>query len=181
MANHAYVQTGATIRFITNSNTVVSRTVSTSTRVGTTDIRIGLLDSDLPSTITPAFILGHDWRDWFEDTGTPVCYTDQEEKLLVAELSAIINASVTIRQPVDATRATFYDLPVSGDSGNPIFLIVRGKPVLLTTFFGINGGHTLIGDRYYPMLAVIESLGSYGHSPKHIAFGPVRTVTLPDL
>lgn len=71
MANHAYVQTGATIRFITSTGGVVTRTVSNSMQVGSTDIRIGLLDSDLPDSITPAKLLPDDWSRWLTAASLP--------------------------------------------------------------------------------------------------------------
>lgn len=172
LANHAFVVNGSTVRFITSAGTVVTRTLSSSMQVGSTDIRIGLLDSDLPSTITPAKLLPDNWSDWITAYRTAVCYTDQEEKLLVYDLSLLTSTTVTLTAPIDTQRLAFYELPISGDSGNPVFIIIRGETVLLGTFYTPSSFPTLIGDYRAGVLSAISTLGAYGHTPEDVTMGP---------
>ncbi len=172
MANHAYVATNSTIRFITSTGSVVTRTVTNSTRVGSTDIRIGLLDSDLPSSITPAKLLPDDYARWWTAAGTAIAFTDQEEKLMVADITSLSSTLLTIEEPDDATRQSFYETPVSNDSGNPLFIIVNGDVVLIGCFTSTSTAGFIGGDNLASVLSTITSLGAYGHSPSYATFSP---------
>jgi hypothetical protein len=169
-AHHAYPPNASTIRFITADGSVVTRTVSDSVQVGSTDIRIGLLSSDLPASITPAKLLPADWSRWWTAAGTAVAFFDQEEKLLVADIVSLTASTLTIAQSGDATRAAFYETPISGDSGNPIALIVGGETVALACFQTSGGGPSLIGDNLSGVLAAITTLGAHGHAPEYVTF-----------
>lgn len=131
MANHAYVATNSTIRFITMDNTVVTRTVSGSVQVGSTDLRIGVLDSALPASITPAKLLPDDYATWMDFDGLPMACFDQEEKALVYETELIAANQIDYIQPAGTTRALFYEALIDGDSGNPAFFIINGEAVLI--------------------------------------------------
>ena len=43
--------------------------------------------------------------------------------------------------PVDSFRQGFYEDLVPGDSGNPVFLVISGMPVLLTVWTGPGAGN----------------------------------------
>lgn len=92
---------------------------------------MGVLDSPLPSTITPAKVLPADYATWIDPIGLPVICFDQEEKATIANLADLTVTAVWIDEPATEPRRDFYELPVSGDSGNPCFLIVGGQTVLL--------------------------------------------------
>ena len=159
MANHAYVVTGATIRFITDDGTVVTRTVMNSAQVGATDIRIGVLDSNVPDTITPVKVLPVDFKDWISLVGLPVLYFDQEEKALVGEIASISEEICVIRDPLVATRHAFYETVISGDSGNPVFLVNGCELVLLFCFTSPTSGPVLHDEYRAAVEQVIDDLG----------------------
>jgi hypothetical protein len=173
-AQHWYVLNNATMRFVTQDNQVITRTLKNSVYVGAstgankwTDINIGILDADLPESITPAKILPADWTDYFPTTSStnslgtthlnallrfPILYLDQEEKALVGEwmYTRLANVSANnyphmgwVPPAVNSTRRLLYELPISGDSGNPNFAIVNGETVLLFCFYGAGGGPDL--------------------------------------
>jgi len=162
-AGHLPIPDGSTIRFIEADGTVVTRTMDTMIihpdyAPYYPDIAIGVLDSDVPSSITFAKILPQDWRDYvipylasgseyvpwaagpaeYSLWGIPAVYIDQEEKILVSDAWKLyvppesVNATLSCTTPLDADRALFYETIISGDSGNPIFIIINDELVLLS-------------------------------------------------
>jgi len=145
-ANHYPISNGSKIRFVTQDNVVVERTMTSSARVGPTDIKIGVLDSDVPEIITFARLLPDDWADYIPGLTTlsiPCFYTDQQEKALVNMLSSYgILGNFYFNTPIDSypSRKVLFETLISGDSGNPGFLIVNNQLVILTTWTGGGAG-----------------------------------------
>lgn len=147
-AAHFQINNGATIRFIDNDNNVVSRTmVSKLTHPAYSnniypDITIGVLDSDVPNSISFAKILPQNWVNYLPNLSElytlPCLVLDQEEKALVSDLysysftSAERMASFTV--PKNSTRLLFYENIIMGDSGNPAFLIINDELVIITVW-----------------------------------------------
>lgn len=172
-AQHYCPAAGATIRFITADNTVVTRTLSsiqhlTQSQSYYPDLSVGKLDSDVPGTISFARILPDTFANNLPSLASypvPCAATDQEEKLLVREVTAIPTstasyAQVTMQMPQDAARRGFYEDIVGGDSGNPAFLIVNNQLVLLTcwTFGGGGSGSSVVAFKT-AINAAMTSLG----------------------
>ena len=100
----------------------------------------GLLQ--LPAVVPP--ITGKIWK--YDSMNIPVLYLDQEEKALVSEISKITDmrnpsmdaalhwAAIEYKTSSSAVRQLFFENVISGDSGNPAFLIIRNKPVLLSVW-----------------------------------------------
>lgn len=188
-ATHWAPASGSTIRFIAADNTVVTRTISamqylTQSQGYYPDLAVGRLDSDVPGTISFARVLPSGWETKLPSLATApvVCAcTDQEEKLLIREVTAIPSSTspfalVTFRMPADATRRGYYEDVVSGDSSNPAFLLINNQLVVLTcwTFGGsgsgssvvafksaINTAMTTLGGGYTCMDADLSSFTSY--------------------
>lgn len=154
LAKHYSPLAGMQFRFIKADNTVVTRTMTAFLDVANTDISVGVLDSDVPAGIGFVKILPVDAlakvphvSTVYTSTpayGIPGIGLDQEEKAIVFEwaadyLSSPYQYAIT-RGPTDATRLTFHENIVSGDSGNPFCLIVNGALVLLFTWLGVTGG-----------------------------------------
>lgn len=147
VATHYQPATGATVRFVTADNTVVTRTITAKQSLTITsgyhpDFTVCLLDSDVPETISFCRVLPDNWAtklstlDQLEIAAVGV---DQEEKLLVME-TGDIGTYVRMMRPADAHRASFNESIVGGDSGNPGGLIINGKFVLLTVWTSGGGG-----------------------------------------
>jgi hypothetical protein len=143
-AKHYRIATGATIRFVTADNQVVERTMTTRQDVADADLCLGLLDSDVPSTIGFARVLPADILDYMPGAAHRVAglLLDQEEKALVGDLTAqSFNSFAT---PTDPQRLAFNEEIIGGDSGNPAFLLIDTgngvEPVLATTWTGGGGG-----------------------------------------
>jgi hypothetical protein len=145
-ANHYTIANGSTIRFVTSDNVVVERTLVNSISV-TRDIRVGVLNSDVPETITFAKFLPDGWQDYIpgiSHIGVPCFYTDQQEKALINILNDTYAGEelISFSVPTDdfSHRLALYENLVSGDSGNPGFLIINDQLVILTTWwFGFAG------------------------------------------
>lgn len=170
-ATHYLPATGCTMRFVKADNTVVTRTLTALQSLTTTadyypDLTVGVLDSDVPAGIGFARVLPDNWASYLPTLATrplPTVGTDQEEKLLVRELSTLTNppgARAVYAVPADAQRRAFYEDVVSGDSGNPSCLIVGNQLVLLNLWtFGGAGQGTSVQAFRTALQAAMTSLG----------------------
>jgi hypothetical protein len=146
LAAHFQIQKGDSIRFVTKDNVTVRRKViahlinnvnNSSTGGANTympDMEIITLDSDVPSTLTPCQFLPANWKNYISNNGyrIPVLYTDQEEKALVADIDYIDYTKLfRTLPPTKTTRWNLNEGVISGDSGNPMFLVLNGKLVLV--------------------------------------------------
>jgi hypothetical protein len=167
-AEHYQIGAGATIRFIAADNTVVTRTVTATQSLsgGTgyqTDITVGVLDSDVPGTIGFARVLAANWATYLPSLSStlrvPCLALDQEEKALVTELYGLASFAF-FASPSDATRLSFYESLISGDSGNPVFLIDDQGLILLSTWtFGGAGSGPDYSDWLSGLNSILTSLG----------------------
>lgn len=170
-ARHFQIPTGATVRFVTTGNVVVTRTMTAAQSLAGSgypyDLTIGLLDSALPDTITPAKVLPANVLDYLPSLSKlysiPALVIDREEKALVADLYQLSGSYVSFHQPVDATRLTYFEGLISGDSGNPGFLVIDDQPVLVTTWtYGGAGSGPRIHALHTEINAAMTTLGG-GH------------------
>lgn len=142
-AAHWAVGTGAVLHFITADNTLVSRTVAGTQVIAGTDIIVGVLDSDVPSSISFARILPDNWADYLPTlsvANVPVCKLDRGQNVWIADLAELRTdgfSGTNLRQPTLASRLPYYIDSANGDSGSPLFLAVNDKMVLLGS---LNGG-----------------------------------------
>lgn len=156
----------ATIKFVTQGNEVVSRTLSA---IAThpeyvphyPDIVVGVLDADVPESISFAEVLPADWADYLPSVSAsnpiPVLRLNRTERASVAEF---LGATGTFRLQFPQANQAFYETIVTGDSGNPVFLVLDGKPVLLGLFtFGGVGGGTFLAAHVSAVNAMMSSLG----------------------
>lgn len=165
MAAHFPLSAGNIMRFVTQDNQNVHRTiVETLTHPMYNiniqqlpqwpDVTIGLLDSDVPNTITPCSILSSNFVDYLSNKSsfyfgvpsTGVLYTDQEEKALVADFHNTNKVYCTYQTPTNTIKLSAYESLIGGDSGNPIFLIVNNKLALLGVWTGIVGSSSYSTD-----------------------------------
>lgn len=153
LAAHYNLKTGDSIRFVTKDNLTIRRKiiahkVNTDFATNIPDLEIITLDSDVPASITPCQFLPSNYKSYIADNGygLPVLYTDQEEKALVADSWSInSNKSFNLQVPVSSNRLALNESVITGDSGNPIFLILNGKPVIIGcfTYGGSGSGNAL--------------------------------------
>lgn len=170
-----YPSDGITVRFVTSSNTMVTRVISQHFDTQY-DFVVFLLDSDLPSSIAHAKIVPDGFRNYLSHSPRiPVFMFDQEEKGLVADIRETLITRMDWIPPSNSVRAQFYELPVPGDSGDPVFCIINGEPVLIGLitsefhgpfFDGLNGAVN-------SAIASVDALG--GVSTGYTASNPALT------
>jgi hypothetical protein len=145
--------TGATIRFITNSNTVVERTISRTINSQVNfDVGIALLNSDLPESINIVKILPASASKKFTSTvsSSGSFWINKDKEALITTISAFSNNSASTQIPfsssdpnygpiyvsgLDENQRAFYKNVVVGDSGSPLFLLINNEPVLVGLAF----------------------------------------------
>lgn len=131
---HFPINNDSTIRFVTNDNQVVERTILN--RVSHPqyssyypDISVYVLSSDLPNSISNCKILPSNWSTKLNNlqNGRPPCLVvDQEKKALVLEAWRFDNyASMAI--PIDPVRKLFNEYLIGGDSSAPFMFIINGE------------------------------------------------------
>ena len=141
--NHFQIKIGKKLIFVDMQNNSYIRTLTNSLRVGDTDIRIGLLDSDLPSSVSFCKVASFDLvKVTSSNNRIPVLYVDQEKKALVGDYFNS-NSSGRLIEPIDPKRANFYELPTVGDSGNPINFVYNNKIILLFSFTSETSGDNI--------------------------------------
>jgi hypothetical protein len=141
-AGHYSFPIGTTLRFVAANNAVIERILThTSGIPGVWDLRLGLLSSDLPASITPAKVLPSDYANWMPHWVAPYrvpgIRLDAEEKALVGDA-----ANNDWYKPTDTKRLEFYEDLIGGDSGNAGFLLVNSSLVITNTWYsgGAGGG-----------------------------------------
>jgi hypothetical protein len=142
LANHFYIKSGKKLIFVDMSNNCYIRTLSNSLQVGTTDLRIGLLDSDLPSNVSFCKVASLDLTQKITATNNiPLIYTDQNRAAFIANTNNDPSSFQYIVQSSDPQRTKFWYTLVGGDSGNPACFVYNNKLILLLHFMVANGGY----------------------------------------
>lgn len=179
---HFEIPNGTKLYFLDNANTVYERTVANSAHVPSGyayegDDRISILDSPLPTAITPALFLPTNWPVYFPSIFTgasdeatkprcpiPVIWCDGEHKALVREWYKTADvAGVAYNYtspPTDAHRATFAETGVGGDSNGAPSLALGGRLVILGP---LAEQTTASQGRVSAFNAVIDGLGGASH------------------
>lgn len=170
MAAHWPASVGATVRFVANNGTVVDRTLVATRRHPSytpyyPDITIGILDSDVPETISFAKVLGSNWASYLPSLANasariPAIGLDQQEKATIRDLYSYTSTTTSFLQPTDIKRAALYETIVSGDSGNPAFIVINNELILLTVWtYGGTGSGTSITPQISAINSMMTALG----------------------
>lgn len=161
VANHAGTwTTGTSMSWVAADNTVVTRTLAANgVRVGSTDLMIVKLSSDLPGSINFARALPANYASYLPTLGIPVVCLDQDPHATLALWngagSQVTEASYL---PPGGARAAFFEAKIAGDSGKPAFAFINGVPVLLSCWHTGSGG-PLLSNFITEVNAVMTSLG----------------------
>jgi hypothetical protein len=137
---------GAKFIFVAMDNTCYIRTFTGSTQVAGSDIRIALLDSDLPSNISFCKVASSSLASVATSSNRiPAMFQSYFPLNLASGLRAAIADYYegAVLTPANATRAAFYVTPYTGDSGRPACFVYDNKLILLVTFTTPGGGSIL--------------------------------------
>ena len=156
----------------------VSRLVTALNRIGTTDLLIATLDSDLPASVTPVAVLPGGLPSNFFAPGTAVLYGNADKEVHVAEIAEFPGG--TLRAALAANR-TFWttsgglggSVAVVGDSGSPAYLVLGGRLVLWFLFHFSAGGGDLPGAHVAEINAVLSQAGNYALNVATVNVPPV--------
>jgi len=141
LANHFRIKIGKKLIFVDMNNNCYIRTLSNSLQVGSSDIRIGLLDSDLPPSVSFCKVANSNLVSITSTSNRiPIIFLDQERKVLVGDYFDESGASGFLNTPTNAQRLNFNETPIPGDSGNPICFVYNNKLILLFAFLWSSGG-----------------------------------------
>ena len=151
-ARHYTYPVGTTVRFITNDNQVVDRTISSLYTQSSSqiDLCIYTLNEDLPDTITPCKLLPANYTNYLtvsRKNYIPVLSLDFEEKANIHACTSIApnnpkppSVYTDISKPKRLSELKFYEKAIVGDSGNPIFMIINNQLVLITVWYTAGSG-----------------------------------------
>ena len=136
---------GDTIRFVTLDNQIVERKIVAHYQYGEgQDLCISTLDADLPPSIRPAQICDQYMWDFCPREALPaisVFSTDQEEKLFIkTPMYTSPRSSMWFSSSNVPEFKPFTEALVGGDSGGPIFAIIGGRVVGLSSWDSIATG-----------------------------------------
>lgn len=169
----AILEGGTPIIFVDENNNVIRRNLVQYANDSVTDISIGLLDNEIPSNIKIAKVLPKNYQLYM---GYPedmlAVAIDQQEKAILKTWTGLLNyitsgvsyQYVNVVSPdVNYARPDFFQYVsfnediVTGDSGNPMFIILDNELVLLSCWHTPWSG-PFITDRYDTVNSLIESL-----------------------
>lgn len=137
-ANHYHPGNGAVIRFIKSDGTIINRTLIDQRQVGTTDIQVGILDSDVPAGIGFYPVAPSNLNNYASDHQLwpiPLITTDQQKSIYINEVNKIEGGYVWMTAPSSSSRKPFTHLAIGGDSGSPCFYLVNGRLVLAGCYY----------------------------------------------
>lgn len=189
---------GTPLIFVDENNNVIRRNLMSYALDPDTDIAIGVLDSDVPSNIKIAKVLPTNFSTYIRVNNNnfvnfyPYLYSvvlDQEEKAILklftgcyggisTILTTITSSPLSQNQPTTMVPdpAQFYawsEDAISGDSGNPNFIIIDNELVILSTFYTSIGGPFISNSTIYSTInSLIESLSpgqGYSLTPVDLA------------
>jgi hypothetical protein len=162
-ANHYLLNPGDRIVFVDKDGHVIIRTLVSSLNVDS-DIQVGLLDSDVPETITTyPIISSSDFNSHLRSLNTlPVVMFDQEDKALIDDSNSWNQNQIFHMTSQNAKRADFSEALIVGDSGNGGFVIIDGKPVLMFTHWTANSGPNY-SMSYDKINSILDTLGGGYH------------------
>lgn len=175
-ANHYTIPTGQTVRFVKQDGTVVTRTISNQAQVGTTDIQIALLDSDVDSGIGFAKVMPSNFESYLPSLvfgsditipsvnlmgGAYFLGNDSDKRGYIREvIDQDFFSSVVYGNPIIPERAAFFGRTYqNGDSGNPNFVIINDELVVLNAVLSPGGSGPFISKYITEINSVMTSLG----------------------
>ena len=172
MAKHFKLGVGADIYFVDPNGTWVSRRISAIADHASKDITVGVLDQDLPDNISFSKITPSDTNDYLNLDSSKgikgyykpiVAGFDLEKQLILIQLTSAKNTSDntsynTAPSSLEDPYDNLAEKIVTGDSGQPLFIIISGEAVLLTSHFTANFSGAVVGPSYIASTSDINDL-----------------------
>jgi hypothetical protein len=156
-----YPAINASMLFVSPDSTPVYRTLTAISPIANADIVVGVLDSDVPESISFAKVMPSNYTAYLPGldgvSSIPVMTLNQSDRASVASLGGL-GASFDNIYP--AVYPNYAGTIVVGDSGNPTLLIINGSPTLLGVFtWGGYGGGANVAAYATAINSAMSSLG----------------------
>lgn len=185
LGRHFQFTEGYPIIFVDENNNAIKRTlIKYEYDTVATDIAVGLLDSEVPNNIKIAKVLPSNYQDYFGYPANLLAVSlDQEEKASLVVWDGLLNYIVTagkyqyvyirlldnnaIPNSPYLSYSAFSETAVTGDSGNPIMVIIDNELIMIGYWHTTIGG-PFITNRYDSINQIINSLSpneGYSLSP----------------
>lgn len=163
---------GTPLIFVDNNNNVIRRNLIQYANDTVGDISIGLLDNEIPDNIKIAKILPLNYQTYIGyPTNLLIVSLDQEEKAILKVWDGLLNYiiqadsyqyaylnSISINDPSSFQPYSNFSEPIiSGDSGNPSFIIIDNELILLSCWHTPQGG-PFVTNRYSQVNTLINNL-----------------------
>ena len=141
-AKHFPLWKGCRILFVDLAGEVCPCRVEATKAMEKCDIAIGSLDYEVTPSIHPAKILPENYADFLGDgKGLPIVTFNQGEKAFLSECRGITTNAVSNFASTNAAWKALGGRIVTGDSGNPAFLLVGSQPILIYCLHTGGSGH----------------------------------------
>lgn len=148
-AKHFPLWKGCRVLFVDQQGEVCPCRIAATKALGECDIAVGLLHYEVTSNIHPAKILPDDYAKWIGDgKGLPIVTFNQREQALLSECCGITSNSVSNVASTNSSWKALGGKIVTGDSGNPAFLLIGNEPILLYCLYSGGVGHGPAIHRY---------------------------------
>lgn len=180
-ANHfvGTYKTGGACRWIKADGTPVEREIVNSVQIGTSDVRLILLDQPVDySDVEAAWLLPADaddyleWRDGVLAVSVLASFASTQTRVVLQEVAGqvhyIVNGSdwlaLTTREPA---ATALYEEPAKGASGSPLYVAAGGTEILLGCWYGAHSVPAL-----HRLLAELQTAAS-GLAGEAVGFATV--------
>jgi hypothetical protein len=159
LTNHFYVKTGKKFIFVAMDNTCYIRTLTTTARVASSDIIIGLLDSDLPSNVSFCQVASLNLANIPSSTNQfPMFMSNLSKKAIIADGYAQASLSQRYAASSETQKGNFFESAIEGTSANPMCFVYNNKLILLSMVRFTDSGD-LISNYINECNSVMTSLG----------------------
>ena len=129
-AKHFPLWKGCRVLFVDQAGEVCPCRVEATKALENCDIMIGALDYEVTPNIHPAKILPDNFMEYVGN-GLPIVTFNQHEQVLLSEFQIISTNMYTNVALTKPEWKAFGGQMVTGDSGNPAFLLIGNEPILL--------------------------------------------------
>ena len=141
-AKHFPLWKGCRVLFVDREGEVCPCRVEATKVLEKCDIAIGSLDYEVTPSIHPAKILPEDFAKHIVDgRGLPIVTFNQREQVFLSECRSITTNSISNMASTNAAWKALGGRIVTGDSGNPAFLLIGNEPILLYCLYTGGVGH----------------------------------------
>ena len=140
-ANHYPITNGATMVFIDRNGSIVTRILSNQVNITGTDIKVGILNEDIPDTVAYYPIISEEQINNYlnprgifppEDLPIPMVTLDQDDDVIIRSYDFILDNNMfeTTNEFLSQLELMFFNIHIDGDSGNPGFFVVNNQLIL---------------------------------------------------